>query len=167
MPNGTLFGDGVCARIKEELLKEFNLHTIVRLPNGVFAPYTSIPTNLLFFDRSGPTKDIWYYEQPLPEGRKNYTKTKPLQYEEFADCLAWWKKREENERAWKVSVDDVLKYDRNGNLFPRISTSRTLMANLTLNTCLLSNWLTDILKKEQRIARDYDGDQQMLIRIGQ
>jgi type I restriction enzyme M protein len=68
VPNGTLFGDGVCARIKEELLKEFNLHTIVRLPNGVFAPYTSIPTNLLFFDRSGPTKEVWYYEQPLPEG---------------------------------------------------------------------------------------------------
>ena len=74
VPNGTLFGDGVCARIKEELLKEFNLHTIVRLPNGVFAPYTSIPTNLLFFDRSGPTREVWYYEQPLPEGRKNYTK---------------------------------------------------------------------------------------------
>ena len=80
----TLFGDGVCARIKEELLKDFNLHTIVRLPNGVFAPYTGIPTNLLFFDRSGPTKEVWYYEQPLPEGRKNYTKTKPLQFEEFA-----------------------------------------------------------------------------------
>ena len=60
----------VRARIKEELLTEFNLHTIVRLPNGVFAPYTSIPTNLLFFDRSGPTEDIWYYELPLPEGRK-------------------------------------------------------------------------------------------------
>ena len=68
VPNGTLFGDGVCARIKEELLKEFNLHTIVRLPNGVFAPYTGIPTNLLFFDRSGPTKEVWYYEHPLPEG---------------------------------------------------------------------------------------------------
>jgi hypothetical protein len=77
VPNGTLFGDGVCARIKEELLKEFNLHTIVRLPNGVFAPYTGIPTNLLFFDRSGPTREVWYYEQPLPEGRKNYTKTAP------------------------------------------------------------------------------------------
>jgi len=73
VPNGTLFGDGVCARIKEELLKEFNLHTIVRLPNGVFAPYTSIPTNILFFDRSGLTREVWYYEQPLPEGRKNYT----------------------------------------------------------------------------------------------
>ena len=84
VPNGTLFGDGVCARIKEELLKEFNLHTIVRLPNGVFAPYTSIPTNILFFDRSGPTREVWYYEQPLPEGRKNYTKTAPIQFEEFA-----------------------------------------------------------------------------------
>ena len=84
VPNGTLFGDGVCARIKEDLLKEFNLHTIVRLPNGVFAPYTSIPTNVLFFDRSGPTKDVWYYEHPLPEGRKNYTKTQPIQFEEFA-----------------------------------------------------------------------------------
>ena len=108
VPNGTLFGDGVCARIKEELLKDFNLHTIVRLPNGVFAPYTSIPTNLLFFDRSGPTKDVWYYEHPLPEGKKNYTKTQPLQYDEFAPCLAWWKKREENERAWKVPAAEIL-----------------------------------------------------------
>ena len=90
VPNGTLFGDGICARIKEQLLKGFNLHTIVRLPNGVFAPYTGIPTNLLFFDRSGPTKEVWYYEQPLPEGRKNYTKTQPIQFEEFADCLSWW-----------------------------------------------------------------------------
>lgn len=77
VPNGTLFGEGVCARIKAQLLEEFSLHTIVRLPNGVFAPYTSIPMNLLFFDRSGPTKHIWYYEMPLPEGRKNCTKTKP------------------------------------------------------------------------------------------
>lgn len=68
VPNGTLFAGGVAARIKEELLTQFNLHTIVRLPTGVFAPYTSIPTNLLFFDRSGPTKEVWYYEQPLPAG---------------------------------------------------------------------------------------------------
>lgn len=108
VPNGTLFGDGVCARIKEELLKEFNLHTIVRLPNGVFAPYTSIPTNLLFFDRSGPTKHVWYYEQPLPNGRKQYTKTMPMQFEEFKDCLAWWNKRKETDRAWKVSAKDIL-----------------------------------------------------------
>jgi type I restriction enzyme M protein len=109
VPNGILFGDGVCARIKEELLKDFNLHTIVRLPNGVFAPYTGIPTNLLFFDRSGPTKDVWYYEQPLPEGRKNYTKTQPIQFEDFSNCIEWWNKRKENDRAWKVPVADILK----------------------------------------------------------
>jgi type I restriction enzyme M protein len=89
VPNGTLFGDGVCARIKGELLTDFNLHTIVRLPNGVFAPYTSIPTNLLFFDRSGPTQEVWYYEHPLPEGRKNYTKTAPIQLEELTPCQEW------------------------------------------------------------------------------
>ncbi|HEY9166390.1 MAG TPA: class I SAM-dependent DNA methyltransferase [Candidatus Kryptonia bacterium] len=116
VPNGTLFGDGVCAKIKEELLKEFNLHTIVKLPEGVFAPYTGIPTNILFFDRSKGTEEIWYYEQPLPEGKKNYTKTAPIQFEEFADCIAWWKKRKENERAWKVKAKDVLKYDAEGNL---------------------------------------------------
>jgi type I restriction enzyme M protein len=108
VPNGTLFGDGVAARIKEELLNEFNLHTIVRLPNGVFAPYTPIPTNLLFFDRSGPTKEIWYYELPLPEGRKNYTKTAPIQFEEFARLIAWWAVREENESAWRVPVAELL-----------------------------------------------------------
>ena len=102
VPNGTLFGDGVCARIKEELLRDFNLHTIVRLPNGVFSPYTSIPTNLLFFDRGGPTKEIWYYEQPLPEGKKNYTKTQPIQFEEFEGCIKWWNNRKKNEQAWKI-----------------------------------------------------------------
>ena len=112
VPNGTLFGDGVCARIKEELLTQFNLHTIVRLPNGVFAPYTSIPTNLLFFDRTGPTEAIWYYELPLPEGRKQYTKTGPLGYETFEECLAWWRDRQENAHAWRVSARDVLKVRR-------------------------------------------------------
>ena len=67
-----------------------------------------IPTNLLFFDRSGPTKDVWYYEHPLPEGRKNYTKTQPLQFDEFADAIAWWNKREENDRAWKVRAEELL-----------------------------------------------------------
>jgi type I restriction enzyme M protein len=108
VPNGTLFGDNVCARIKEELLKEFNLHTIVRLPNGVFSPYTGIPTNLLFFDRSSPARDIWYYEHPLPEGRKNYTKTQPIQFEEFAPLFAWWPKRKENDFAWKAPVTEIL-----------------------------------------------------------
>jgi len=108
VPNGMLFGDGVCGRIKNELLTQFNLHTVVRLPNGVFAPYTSIPTNILFFDRSGPTADVWYYELPPPEGAKQYTKTRPIPFEAFADCLAWWKDRKENERAWKVSAMELL-----------------------------------------------------------
>ncbi|MGA2489912.1 MAG: class I SAM-dependent DNA methyltransferase [Anaerolineales bacterium] len=116
VPNGTLFGDGVSARIKEHLLRNFNLHTIVRLPNGVFAPYTSIPTNLLFFDRTTPGTDIWFYEHILPEEVKNYTKTRPLAFEEFARLIAWWDKREENERAWKVPVADLLCYDDLGAL---------------------------------------------------
>ena len=113
MPNGTLFEDGVCARIKEELLTNFNLHTIVRLPKGVFAPYTGIPTNLLFFDRAHPTKEIWFYEIPLPDGWKSYSKTKPMKFGAFSDCIKWFHpiaKRRENERAWRVNVKDVLKY---------------------------------------------------------
>ena len=144
VPNGMLFGDGVCARIKEELLKDFNLHTIVRLPNGVFAPYTSIPTNLLFFDRSGPTKDVWYYEQPLPEGRKQYTKTMPMQFEEFKDCLAWWKKRKETDQAWKVSAKDIL---ANGcNLDRKNPRGKQDLEHLPPEQLVDS-----ILKKEQRI----------------
>ena len=107
VPNGTLFGDGVYAVIKQELLREFRLHTIVRLPQGVFAPYTDIPANLLFFERGGPTDIIWYYELPLPDGRKKYSKTAPLQFEEFAPALAWWNDRQEGAQAWKVSAAEV------------------------------------------------------------
>ncbi len=151
VPNGTLFGDGVCARIKEELLKNFNLHTIVRLPNGVFAPYTSIPTNLLFFDRSGSTQEIWYYEQPLPEGRKNYTKTKPLQFEEFADCLAWWHNRTENERAWKVLASEVLKYDTEGNLLSVNLDIKNPNSQQDFEHLPPEQLVADIWSKEQRI----------------
>ena len=82
LPDGFLFGEGAKTKIKEKLLSEFNLHTIVRLPNGVFAPYTGINTNLLFLER-GKTTEIWFYEHQLPEGYKNYTKTKPIKYDEF------------------------------------------------------------------------------------
>ena len=116
VPNGTLFGDGICARVKEDLLKHYNLHTIVRLPEGVFAPYTEIPSNLIFFDRSGPTRDIWYYQVPLPEGRRKYTKTKPMEDADLADCLAWWHDRAEGPNAWRVSAADLLKYDAEGRL---------------------------------------------------
>ncbi len=107
LPDGTLFGEGVKTRIKEKLLNECNLHTIVRLPNGVFSPYTGIKTNLLFFTKGEPTKEIWYYEHPYPPGYKSYSKTKPLRIEEFDVEKAWWDNREENELAWKVSVEEI------------------------------------------------------------
>ena len=145
VPNGTLFGDGVCARIKEELLKDFNLHTIVRLPNGVFAPYTPIPTNILFFDRSGPTHEVWYYEHPLPEGRKNYTKKAPIQFEEFADCIKWWNKREENDFACKVSATELLA--NNCNLDRKNPHGKEDITHLPPEQLVAS-----IVLKEQRIA---------------
>lgn len=116
VPSGTLFGDGVCARIKKELLEDFNLHTIIRLPNGLFAPYTTINTNLLFFNHGGPTKEIWYYELPPPEGRKQYTKTYPLQFDAFQPCLDWWNNRVINQYAWKVLASEIIKNDEDGNL---------------------------------------------------
>lgn len=109
VPNSVLFGAGVGERIRRQLLEEFNLHTIIRLPRGVFAPYTSIETNLMFFDRGAScTKEIWFYEHPLPDGRKNYTKTSPIEFKEFEPCLAWWNNRKQGPRAWKVSAKDVL-----------------------------------------------------------
>jgi type I restriction enzyme M protein len=107
LPDGTLFGEGVKTRIKEKLLATCNLHTIIRLPNGVFNPYTGIKTNLLFFTHGEPTKEIWYYEHPYPSGYKNYSKTKPMRIQEFEPEKAWWHKRVENEFAWKVSIDSI------------------------------------------------------------
>jgi type I restriction enzyme M protein len=145
VPNGTLFGDGVCARIKEELLRDFNLHTIVRLPNGVFAPYTGIPTNLLFFDRSGPTKNVWYYEQPLPEGRKNYTKTAPIQFEDFAPLVKWWHKRKAGDNAWKVPAAELLA--ANCNLDRKNPSANDDIAHLPPEQLAAG-----ILEKERRIV---------------
>lgn len=116
VPDGSLYATDAADRVKAQLLTEFNLHTIVRLPWGVFSPYTSTPTNLLFFDRSGPTKDIWYYQLTPPVGMKRYSKTKPLKSEEFDPLLAWWDDRTENEHAWRVPVEDVLRYDAAGNV---------------------------------------------------
>ncbi len=107
LPDGSLFGEGVKTRIKERLLTTCNLHTIVRLPNGVFAPYTGINTNLLFFTKGEPTTAVWYYEHQLPEGYKNYSKTRPIRIEEFAVEKAWWAKREENEFAWRVPIAEI------------------------------------------------------------
>ena len=114
LPDGTLFGEGVKTRIKEALLTDCNLHTIVRLPNGVFNPYTGIRTNLLFFNKGAPTQEVWYYEHPYPPGAKSYYKGKPIRIEEFEGERAWWgdevdgfKARVENEQAWRVSIDTI------------------------------------------------------------
>jgi type I restriction enzyme M protein len=112
VPNGVLFAGGATARIKQRLLADCELHTIVRLPPGVFAPYTPIPANLLFFDRTGPTRDIWFYEQPPPEGRKGHSKTLPLANGALDECREWWggrmrEGRTETERAWRVPVAEI------------------------------------------------------------
>jgi type I restriction enzyme M protein len=107
VPNGILFGDGVGARIKRQLMTECDLHTVVRLPDGVFEPYTAIPSNLLFFDKTGRTEEVWFYEIPPPEGRKKYSKTKPMRFEDFADCQAWWNRRKDSERAWSVPFGEI------------------------------------------------------------
>jgi type I restriction enzyme M protein len=114
LPDGTLFGEGVKTRIKEALLTECNLHTIVRLPNGVFNPYTGIRTNLLFFTKGAPTREVWYYEHPYPPGAKSYNKGKPIRIEEFEAERAWWgeesdgfQSRVENAQAWRVSIDQI------------------------------------------------------------
>ena len=116
LPDGFLFGEGVKTRIKEKLLSEFNLHTIIRLPNGVFNPYSGIRTNLLFFEKGTPTQEIWFFEHPLPEGYKNYTKTKPIRISEFDLEKKWWNNREENEFAWKVTIDEITKNNYNLDL---------------------------------------------------
>lgn len=107
LPDGFLFGEGVKTRLKERLLTECNLHTIVRLPNGVFSPYTGIKTNLLFFQKGESTQKVWFYEHPYPPGYKSYSKTKPMRIEEFAAEKAWWRERVENEHAWRVSAEEL------------------------------------------------------------
>lgn len=119
LPDGFLFGEGTKTNLKRELLAEFNLHTIVRLPKGVFAPYTSISTNVLFFEKGGATKDVWFFEHPYPEGYKSYSRSKPLTIDEFALEKKWWggatrKGRKTTEQAWKISTADIAA--RNYNL---------------------------------------------------
>ena len=107
LPDGSLTGDGVKARIREEWLAKCNLHTIVRLPNSVFQPYASVATNLLFFTKDGPTKNIWYWEHRLPESVKAYSKTRPIVKSEFDSLKKWWNKRKENDQAWKVPIQTL------------------------------------------------------------
>lgn len=113
LPDGFLFGtDNAKVNIKKKLLEEFNLHTVIRMPHSVFAPYTSITTNILFFDNTHPTEKTWFYRLDMPDGYKNFSKTKPMKLEHFAPAIEWWDNREEIEvdgipKAKKYTVDEI------------------------------------------------------------
>jgi len=167
LPDGTLFGEGVKTRIKEKLLTECNLHTVVRLPNGVFNPYTSIKTNLLFFTKGEPTKDVWYYEHPYPEGAKSYNKTRPMRIEEFAPEKAWWENREESEQAWKVSVEQIKANGYNidiknpntvadeiGDPEVLLAEYKTLLTSISEARGLLKRELMEVLELDADAARE-------------
>jgi type I restriction enzyme M protein len=114
LPDGSLTGDGVKQRVRQKLLEECNLHTIIRLPNSVFKPYATVATNLLFFTKGSPTKEVWYYEHRLPEGAKSYNMTKPINEKEFEPIKKWWNDRKESDIAWKVDIQTII--DRNYDL---------------------------------------------------
>ena len=124
------------------------------MPNGVFAPYTIIPTNLLFFDRSGPTKSIWYYELPLPQDRKNFTKTRPIQTEDFDQASEWYalKRRKETDYAWKVPVNKVLEYGQDGQLLSCNLDQKNPRSADALEHLSPSQLVDQILARELRIV---------------
>ena len=150
LPDGSITGDGVKARIREKLLTECSLHTIIRLPQSTFSPAT-VSTNLLFFEKGSPTNDIWYYEHKLPEGQKSYSKTKPIQFEEFQPIIDWWENRVENENCWKVNIADLNNWDldiKNNNVVIQeeiLSTSENIQA---LKTSInISNEIVEEIEK--------------------
>ena len=152
LPDGTLFGEGVKTRIKEELLEKCNLHTIVRLPKNVFNP-VSIRTNLLFFDKGSPTKEIWYYEHPYPDGQKSYNKSRPINIREFDAEKAWWNNREENKYAWKVSIEEIRERgfnldikNPNDIIDDKLPASTEVLKQLKESISKINNLLTEIEK---------------------
>ena len=165
LPDGTMFGDGIKNTLKEHLLEECNLHTIVRLPNSVFKPYATIGTNLLFFEKGSPTKEIWFYEHKVIKSQKAYSMTKPIKQEYLQDCVNWWggTKREgrvETELAWKVSIEKVMKLGFNldiknpNEIEEELEDPETLLAKLQeaeAETAALQDKLKSILS--QALAR--------------
>ena len=112
LPDGSLFGEGIKTRLKEHLMEECNLHTIVRLPNSVFKPYAAIGTNLLFFEKGAPTQETWFFEHHVPDGQKAYSMTKPIRLGHLQACMDWWggterKGRQEGPQAWRVTIDEI------------------------------------------------------------
>ncbi len=149
LPDGSITGDGVKARIREKLLSNTNLHTIVRLPQSTFFPAT-VSTNLLFFEKGKPTKEIWYWEHKLPEGQKSYSKTKPIQFEEFNPLMDWWHNREENEQAWKVRMEDLKDWDLD------IKNPNTKSEEIDFNTEEILSSLGTSFKSSQKILSELE-----------
>ena len=147
LPDGSLTGDGVKQRVRQKLLEECNLHTIVRLPNSVFQPYATVATNLLFFEKGSPTKEVWYYEHRMPDGYKAYNKTKPIQLKEFDSIKTWWKKRTEGEVAWKVDVKTIIErgYDLD------IKNPTKLEEEIEHSSAELMKMLSDSFEKSQSL----------------
>ena len=150
LPDGSLTGDGVKQRIREEFLTQCNVHTIVRLPNSVFQPYASVATNLLFFTKGEPTKEIWYWEHKLPEGQKSYSKTKPIQKSEFASLLAWWNNRTEGEQSWRVPVEKIAESGWNLD----IKNPFVKEEEVTHTTAELLDMLSDSFKKSDELINE-------------
>jgi type I restriction enzyme M protein len=154
LPDGSLTGEGVKQRVRQKLLEECNLHTIIRLPNSVFQPYATVATNLLFFDKGKKTKEVWYYEHKLPEGQKSYSKTKPIRLEEFKPIREWWNKREENDVSWKVDIKTIIDrgYDldiKNPNKKEEVQEyTSTELIDMLGKSIQKSNELLDMLKSE-------------------
>jgi type I restriction enzyme M protein len=144
LPDGCITGDGYKERIREKLLTDCNLHTIVRLPQSTFHPAT-VSTNLLFFEKGSPTKEIWFYEHCLPDGQKSYSKTKPILIEEFTPMIEWWDNREENEVAWKVRIEDLKKGFDLDVKNPRSSIEEREMS--------VSECLTEFRKSLERVGK--------------
>jgi type I restriction enzyme M protein len=154
LPDGFLFGEGMKTRLKEKLLTECNLHTIVRLPNGVFSPYTGIKTNLLFFIKGTPTETIWFYEHPYPDGVKNYNKTKPMRFAEFQPEIDWWENRQETEQAWRVNFAE-LKTDAEAKAKPHWQQAEKLKQQAAYNGITATEKLALLNQaKEQQQAGD-------------
>jgi len=167
LPDGFLFGeDGSKLAIKEKLIKEFNLHTIIRLPHSVFAPYTSIHTNMLFFDKTKPTEDVWVYRLDMPEGYKNFSKTRPIKLDHFEPALNWWKDRVEiidgkNEKARKFTSEEIIQRNYNLDLcrFPQeeeeILEPHELITHYVADRTRLNKEIDEVLKKIQGMLGEY------------
>ena len=152
LPDSSLSGEGVRKRIKEELLEKCNLHTVIRLPSGIFNPYTPIKTNLLFFEKGKSTKNIWYYEMPYPIGVKNFNKSRSIEISDFQEVKDWWINRQENEYAWKVSIEEIKEKGINLD----IKNIQTHVQEKNESTSKIFQSLKESLKRSEKVLLDIE-----------